>query len=462
MTKIVFNFVVAVSFFSSIFLAASITESEKTAIESYIFGYPLVTMEQTKNVMTNVKKAEGLKGPMGQFINARSYPDASFRDITAPNADTLYSVAWLDLSFEPYVLHLPDVEDRYYLMPLLNGWTEVFESLGTRTTGTRAQDFVIAGPDWKGDSPSNLRLIKSSTNMVWILGRTYCTGTLEDYKIVHDIQDQYSLTPFSHYGKQSPKIEGTINSSIDMKTPVRDQVNALSAKTYFNKFALLMEDNPPTAADTELIQKMSKVGIAPGKEFQFTGMEPELVNFIENIPKLAQEQIMAHEIDSGKVVNGWLMTFNTGTYGVDYLQRALIAAIGLGANLPQDAIYPVAKTDKDGKPLNGKNNYVIHFAKDATPPVKGFWSLTMYNKEYFFVENPMNRYTLSLRNDLKYNEDGSLDFYIQNESPGKDKESNWLPAPSDEFILMFRFYWPESSILKGTWKPPFIVNQKLN
>lgn len=458
MKKIIIQLFAIARLFSNMTFADNMTENEKTAIESYIFGYPLVTMDMTEKVMTNVKKADGLKAPIGQFMNARTYPDASFRDVTAPNADTLYSVAWLDLSFEPYVLHLPDVGDRYYLMPLLSGWTEVFESLGTRTTGTRAQDFVIAGPDWKGNSPSNLRLIRAPTNMVWILGRTYCTGTLEDYKIVHEIQDRYSLTPLSHFGKPMPQIEGTVNSTIDMKTPVRDQVNALNATSYFNKLTMLMENNPPSSADSPLILKMSKIGIVPGKEFQLTGMDPELVNFFENVPKLAVSKIMAHE--PGTLVNGWLMSLNTGTYGVDYLQRALIAAIGLGANLPQDAIYPMAKTDKEGKTLNGKNKYVIHFTKGQTPPVKGFWSLTMYNKEFFFVENPLNRFTVSPRNDLKYNEDGSLDLYIQNENPGKDKENNWLPAPTDDFILMFRFYWPENSILKGTWKPPFIVNQK--
>ena len=185
-------------------------------------------------------------------------------------------------------------------------------------------------------------------------------------------------------------------------------------------------------------------------------LDPAVQEALKDIPKLGFEKIMAH-FAAGKAINGWLFTTKTGLYGTEYLQRALITAIGLGANRPQDAIYPTSEVDATGQPYNGANKYVMHFAKGQTPPVNGFWSLTMYNAEYFFYGNNLNRYTLSARNDLKKNADGSVDLYLQHESPGPDKESNWLPAPADKFILMLRLYWPKEtppSILDGTWKIP--------
>ena len=174
------------------------TAERDLAVAAYIFGYPLVTMEMTRRVMTNVAKPESnLRGPMGQFVNARAYPTAAFKDVTAPNADTLYSPAWLDLAREPWVLHVPDERGRYYLMPMLDGWTNVFADPGTRTTGTGAGDFAIAGPGWQGSLPPGVELIRSNTNMIWILGRTYCSGTPEDYAAVHALQDQYRVTPLS-------------------------------------------------------------------------------------------------------------------------------------------------------------------------------------------------------------------------------------------------------------------------
>lgn len=429
-------------------------EAIEIATEAYLYGYPLVTMDVTRQVMTNVAQPEALKSPMGQFINVRTYPDASFRDVTAPNADTLYSLAWLDVSKEPTILHVPDEKGRYYLMPMLSGWTDVFASPGTRTTGTGAQDFAITGPHWTGKLPAGVKQLKSPTNMVWIIGRTYCTGTPEDYTAVHAIQDQYTLVPLSFYGKPYTPPKGTVNPSIDMKTPVRAQVNHMDAATFFKRLVALMVANPPSLLDAPMIEKMAKLGIIPGKEFDFAKLDPLVARSLALAPKLALEEIIGLQNAKNDTTNGWHISKDAGLYGTNYLQRALVATIGLGANRPQDAVYPFTSVDSKGNPLSGKYNYVLHFAKGQTPPAKGFWSLTMYNDQYFFVANPLNRYTVSPRNNLKYNPDGSLDLYIQNESPGKDFESNWLPAPKTSFILMLRIYWPEASLLDGTWKPP--------
>ena len=434
-------------------------EAAKIATDAYIYGYPLVTMEYTRRVLTNVAEAGGLNAPMGQLARSRSYPTAAFRGVTAPNADTLYTNAWLDVSKEPYVLSLPDAHDRYYLFPMLDAWTTVFQVPGKRTTGTGPQKYAITGPSWTGTLPAGVTEYKSPTAMVWILGRIYCTGTPKDYKAVHEMQDKITLVPLSSYGKPYTPPAGTVDPSIDTKTAVRDQVNALDAGAYFNLMAQLMKDNPPAAEDAPIVAQMAKIGIAPGQSFDLTKLSPDAQQAVKAVPKAAFGKIMGYFKDGGKVENGWTFFTKTGIYGTDYLDRAFITAIGLGANRPQDAVYPTSEVDAEGKPYSGANKYVMHFDKGQLPPADGFWSLTMYNAEYFFVDNPLNRYTLSARNKLKHNADGSVDLYVQNENPGKAKESNWLPAPADKFVLMLRLYWPKEtppSLLDGTWTIPAV------
>lgn len=432
-------------------------EAVALATEAYVFGYPLVTMEMSRRVMTNVAAEKGTRAPMGHFVRMRQYPDASFRDVTAPNADTLYTSAWLDLTNNAYIFNLPDQGDRYYLMPMLSAWTDVFTVPGKRTTGDKAQTYLITGPKWTGKVPAGMKELKSPTSLVWIIGRTYCTGTPEDYKAVHALQDQYKLTAVGVDGKPAVVPPPLVNPRIDMKTPVRDQVNALGASEYFNLLASLMKDNPPAKEDAPLLAKLAKLGIEPGKEFDLKKLSPEAAKALESVPKVGFEAIMAQYKKAGKDINGWKFTTDTGVYKTDYAQRALIAAIGLGANLPQDAVYPMSETGPDGQKYDGAKKYTVTFAKGQLPPVNGFWSLTMYDAQMFFVANPINRYSVSPRTNLKENADGTVTLYIQNESPGKDLESNWLPAPKGPFVLMFRFYWPKEtapSILNGTWSPP--------
>ena len=439
--------------------AVAVTAEEATAIgvDAYVYAYPLVTMEMTRRVMTNVAQPEGTRAPMGQLVRMRTYPDATFRDVTAPNADTLYTTAWFDVSKEPWVLSLPAMGERYFLMPMLDGWTDVFQVPGKRTTGDKAKTWAITGPNWKGKLPQGVREYKSPTAMVWLLGRIYCTGTPADYKAVHALQDQVKLVPLSSYGKKYTPPAGQVDPAIDMKTPVREQVNRLDAGAYFKLFAQLLKDNPPAKEDAPILARIAQVGIVPGQDFDIAKLDPAAAQGLQNVPKLGVEKIMAHFKQAGKIENGWVFSTRTGVYGTDYLQRALITAIGLGANRPQDAIYPTSEEASNGKPYEGTNTYVIHFDKGKFPPVNGFWSLTMYNADYFFVANPLNRYTLSSRSKFKTNKDGSVDLYIQNASPGKAHEANWLPAPAGPFKLMFRFYWPKDAIIDGTWKLPAVM-----
>ncbi|MBN8596048.1 MAG: DUF1254 domain-containing protein [Planctomycetes bacterium] len=440
---------------------APLSEKEALALgtEAYIFGYPLVTMEMSRRVMTNVAAPEGTRAPMGNVVRLREYPNAKFRDVTAPNADTLYTTAWLDVGAEPWVVSIPDMNDRYFLMPMLDGWTNVFDVPGKRTTGTKAQTWAITGPGWKGTLPAGVTEYKSPTSIVWLLGRIYCTGTPEDYKLVHAIQDKVTVQPLSTWGTTFTPPAGKVDASIDMKKSVRDLVNEMSAEQYFSMLAQLMKENPPAPADAPMIAKLGRLGIVAGQPVNAAAWGADGAKAMTQVPKVGFEKIMGHFKTAGTHENGWVFTTDTGIYGTDYIQRALITAIGLGANRPQDAVYPTSEADAAGKPYEGSSKYVMRFEKGQMPPVNGFWSLTMYDQDFFFVDNPLNRYTVSSRTKFKENADGSVDVYLQNENPGPDKESNWLPAPKGRFIPMLRLYWPKEtapSIIDGTWKIPAV------
>ena len=356
------------------------TDEFALAIEAYTFGYPLVTMEMTRRVITNVAAPVGTKGPMGQMIKLREYPNAKFRDVTAPNADTLYTTSFFDVGKEPWVVSLPAMGDRYALFPFLDGWTTVFQVPGKRTTGTGAQTYAITGPGWTGTLPPGVKEYKSATSIVWLLGRIYCTGTPEDYKIVHDLQDQVKLVPLSAYGKEYTPPAGTVDASIDMKTAVREQVNRMDAVEYFTLLCELMKSNPPYKPDAPMVAKMAGIGIVPGQSFDKSKFNPD---FAKRVPQVAFDRIMLHfKFSDGDVknVNGWGFTVKTeGPCSTNYIQRALVTAIGLGANRPQDAVYPTSQKYEGGmigRDYMGSEKYVMSFKKGLTPPVDGFWSLT--------------------------------------------------------------------------------------
>ena len=441
--------------------APGLAEAVSTATDAYIYGYPLVTMDMTRKRLTNVASPDAAHAPMGQLLKLRTYPAVDNHAVTAPNADTLYTIAWLDLSKEPWIFGIPDMGDRYYLMPMLDGWTDVFQVPGKRTTGGKAQKYALTGPGWSGTLPAGVTEYKSPTNMVWILGRIYCTGTPQDYAAVHALQDKFTLVPLSSYGKPYTPAPGVVDpASGDESKSVRDLVGAMDITTYFNYLAQLMKTNPPSADDGPLVARMATIGLVPAQDFDSSKLGVFDKEAIRVVPKAAQVKIIEHLKVMGRNVNGWQIFVKTGLYGTEYLDRALVTAIGLGANRPQDAIYPTSEKDAVGKEYDGASNkYVMHIDKGQFPPVNGFWSLTMYDANYFFVPNALNRYTLSQRSKFVTNADGSVDLYLQADSPGKAKEANWLPAPKAKFIPMFRLYWPKEtppSIIDGSWNPPAI------
>lgn len=434
-------------------------EAQKAGVEAVVYGLPLVIMDLTKDKITNVARPEAFAAPVNQFANVPQFPDASFKDVVRANVDTLYSSAFLDLTAEPMVLSIPDTHGRYYLMPMLDAWTNVFASPGKRTTGTKAGTFAITGPGWTGALPKGVTEIKAPTNMVWIIGRTQTDGPA-DYPAVHKIQNGFRLTPLSAFGKPYTPPPGKVDPNFDMKTPPVDQLRKMSAETFFNRLATLLKSNPPPASEAPVLEKLKSIGVAPGEKFDPSKLDPAVAKGLEQSVSVAVDKLLAASKEVGAPVDGWrIPPMVLGNYGSDYGARAVVALVGLGANLPQDAVYPSAYVDGEGKSLDGANKYVIHFDKGATPPVKAFWSITMYNPDSFFVANPLNRYAVSSWMPLKKNPDGSLDIYVQHDSPGKAKESNWLPANDKDFNVTLRMYWPTDkapSILDGSWKPPAV------
>jgi hypothetical protein len=424
------------------------------AKEAYVFGYPLVLMDVTRRVMTACPAPGQKCAPLNQFAHVREFPDPAFTDVVSPNADTLYSLAWLDLTKGPMVLSVPAMKNRYYLMQLLDAWTNVFATVGSRTTGSGQGDFAIVGPAYKGALPRNLKKIKAPTDMVWLLGRTQTNGP-SDYPAVQALQNKYRLTPLSAWGEPyTPPAGSPVHRQVDKAPPVK-QVEKMDAITFFTRMCALMRANPPAARDAATIKKFDPIGIVPGRGFNSKRLVAAARSAMDRgVAEAKQEIAAAARHPKVRVANGWGLAYDLGAYGTRYLDRAAIACMALGANLPQDAIYPMTRVDNAGQPLSGKNKYVLHFAQGQLPPVKAFWSVTMYNNQQFFVANPLNRYALGDRDRLQFNPDGSLDLYIQHGSPGQAREANWLPAPAEGFNLIMRLYWPKKPVLDGVWVPP--------
>jgi len=445
-------------------LAGSESEAGRIAMDAYIYGYSLITTEVTRVQMSNVPAAEGLHTPMGQFLNIKRYPPADYRGVSAPNADTLYSLAWVDLGNEPTVFSHPDMGDRYYLFPIYSLWMPVLESPGARTTGGKAANFLLTGPGWSGEVPAGMKEIKSPTRYMLILGRTYANGTEADYAAVNALQDQYRLVPLSSFGKpftyKAPPVDP--NPGFSMTDKPQAVILGMSAEDYFTRLARLMGTvAPPAPEDGPILARMSQIGIVPGQPFDASKLSPATRDSLRDLPRGALAVISAGRSSLGSQVNGWTVTKGLGHYGTDYMKRAMVAAFGWPANLEEDAVYPYTTVDSEGRGLTGANKYALTFAAGQTPPVNGFWSITMYEVDqgWWFVPNALNKFTVSARNNLKTNPDGSTTLYFQRESPGADKESNWLPAPAGDFIPMLRMYWPKPdspSILNGSWAPPWV------
>jgi hypothetical protein len=415
--------------------------------EAYIYLYPLVTMDVTHRQLTALPAgAKPGFGPPNTFHHMRQFPDADLRMVVRPNFDTLYSVAWLDLTSGPVRLSIADTADRYYMLPILDMWTDVIAVPGKRTTGTGPQEYVIVPPGYQGQLPEDATPIHATTPVAWIIGRTQTNGP-DDYAAVSLVQDGYRLTELEPTDHQP-------DPTVDTTTEPLTQINQLSAVQFFTRAAQALRIHPPHATDFNLLARIADLGIIPGQDFDATRFSGEQLADIEAGAAEALHDLQGAPPTLGAKANGWISILSSiGVYGNNYRQRAVIAMVGLGANPAEDAVYPLLTVDANGEPLIGDRDYLIHFNADELPPVAAFWSVTMYDAEGFQAANPINRYALGDRDPLVYQSDGSLDITISHTEP-EQQEANWLPAPTGPLGITMRLYAPEIGVLDGTWSPP--------
>ena len=441
--------------------SVSAQEAYEIGVEAYIYFYPLVTMDVTREQINHTPGAPA-NSLVNRFVHIRTFPPADFRAVVRPNFDTLYSSAWLDLTKEPMIVSAPDTGGRYYLLPMLDMWTDVFAVPGKRTTGTAAAHFAVVPRGWTGDLPAGVRRIEAPTPYVWIIGRTQTNGP-QDYAAVNKVQDGYTITPLSQWGHGPAPAQPPLALPLHVTAPAPlELVNGMSPLIYFKRAVELMKMNPPHLTDWSMIARLERIGIEVGRSYEPEKLDPAVQDALKKAATDGLKAMHAKAPTLARVVNGWQMNTDTvGVYGNYYLKRAIIALVGLGVNPPEDAIYPLIVADADGKPPTGDHNYILHFSKAELPPVDAFWSVTMYDAEGFPVANAINRFALGDRDALKYNADGSLDLYVQHDDPGSDRTANWLPSPRTGTLgLTMRLYAPKAAVLSGSWAPPPLRRQQ--
>ncbi len=424
-------------------------------MEEYVYGFPLVMMSETSRAVTAVPKAGQYYAPYNQFLRMRGYVDPDYRLVVRISRNSLWSASALDLGPEPVIVTVPDCKDVPIAVRWLNLWTDVFETAGSRTGPSYAGDFLIVGPGWNGTPPANMKQVaRSSTRYAWVLVEMAANGP-QDFPKINGLQDQLKITPLSAWGKPyTPPDNVPVDPTVDNTALPYDQLRLMTGEMFFKKLALLLKDNPPYPDDSKMIERLKKLGIEPGKEFDPSKLDPAVRKGINKAPFEVWKQFASGPY-SMDLPNGWGNMLNIGRFGKDYSTRAYVAYMGLGAGLKEDIIYPTAFVDGNGWALDGAHKYVIHMTKaDMDVSQNGVWSISQY-RENFYVHNPIERYQIGSGMPLNFNPDGSLDIYIQANSPGKDKEANWLPAPpTGMFNLSFRFYNPKKEALDPAYKFP--------
>lgn len=425
------------------------------AKDAYVYGFPLVMTEITKRYMTNPLPDTG-NLPVNQIRHFRSFADDRFRAFVRPDADMFYSFAWLDLSREPVLFEIPDTGKRYTLFTLTNAWTDILASLGRRTTGTSGQKFAVTGPRWEGTLPEGFTEYKSDTNMVCFTGLIQVNGKQDGETAVKRIQDGIKVYPLSAYGKKYTAPKGRADDTLSTKAPL-EQVLSMNISDFFNTLNQLMLSNPPYSEDAQILDKILDLGVAPGMRFDLSTFDFDTQESFREIPKWMTEHM--ESIKSESTDKGWNYSYGLGKYNTDYSLRAKMAYLNFaGAGFDADIVQIASYADSDSEKYDSIKNYVLHFNKEEIPQVNALWSVSLYNNSGFFPKKAVKRFSLGSKDSLKFNKDGSLDIYIQKNSPGKDKESNWLPSPSEgEFGLVLRCYWPKEELAEGKWKAPAVT-----
>lgn len=419
--------------------------------EAYLYGYPLVMMDLTR------AHAARTQGPENRLLRVRGFPGPDFRDVVRPNVDTLYTSAFIDMAQGPWVFEMPPNKVRYELMPFMDAWTNVFAAPGTRLNGGQGARLLLAAADWQGEVPAGLSLVRAPTRLVWLIGRTQTRGET-DFPLVHRLQDDLSLRRLTDWqaGRKTPhETEPGWQADRPAPPPPIAQMQTMATTEFFTRLARLIVDNPPPAADSPVLTKLEKLGLRRGQPPDWTLPQ----RWTMALARWLADRGVARELASPRgLVNGWSTPpALLGRYGQDYNTRAVVAMVGLGANLPADAMYPSARVDGQGRPLNGSRRYRLHFKSDALPPVRAFWSVTAYGADDFLIANALQRHALGDRDPLVFNPDGSLDLWLQAEAPAQAPLSNWLPLRRGQvFVLNARLYWPRPEALDGRWAMPAV------
>jgi hypothetical protein len=446
--------------------AADITPDEIKAIaeEGFIYGLPIVMNYGVMYEYAVDKNSSQFKAPFNQLNSMHRVATPEDTAVVTPNSDTPYSVGFMDLRAEPLVISVPAIEkSRYYSVQLCDGNTFNYGYIGTRATGPEAGDYMVVGPEWKGETPPGIKKVfPSSTQFSMMIFRTQLFNP-EDMPNVIKIQKGYKTQPLSAFLKQPAPTEAPA-----INFPKIDK--ELAKTGFFDYLAFQLQFAPAGPEEKATREKLARLGVEAGKPFDFKALSPEQKAAVVEGMKAGEAKVTQAVSNAGKDVNGWRVTDPDGDrafFNGDWLKRAVAAQAGIYGNDSAEATYPLTKNLPDGEPLDGsKHNYTLTFPAGQLPPVNAFWSVTMYDgKSQLLIKNPINRYLINspMLPNMKKNADGSLTLYIQKDSPGKDKESNWLPAPNDLIYLVMRLYWPKEtppSILppgEGTWKPPGIV-----
>ena len=440
-----------------------IAETKAIAEEGFIYGLPIVMNYAVMYEYAVDRDSGQFKAPFNQLKNEPNVFTYKDTAIPTPNSDTPYSFVWMDLRAEPIVLSVPAVDPkRYYSVMLCDGNTYNYGYIGTRATGSEAGDYMVVGPGWKGQTPSGIKKVFQSSTWLSLAGyRTQLYGP-DDLDAVKKVQASYKVQPLSGYLKQpAPPPAPAIDFPKINKELVKEN--------FFEYLDFALQLTPAQPNEVEIRDKLARIGVGPGKTFNFKDLSLKHKLEIGLGMKEGDRQVDRAIANAGKTINGWQISSAPGDsahYNGDWLLRAVAAKAGIYGNDAVEAMYPFTRSDVDGQTLDGsKHNYTLTFPPGQLPPVNSFWSLTMYDgKTQLLIENPINRYLINSRmlTNLNKNEDGSLTIYIQKESPGADKEANWLPAPKDTIYLVMRLYWPKTtppSILpagEGTWKPPAV------
>jgi hypothetical protein len=427
-------------------------------MEEYVYAYPLLMMDVTRQVLTASATSGEYAAPINQFARIREYVGPDVKNVVRISVNSLWSHGFIDLEAEPMIVSLPDMNGRYIVMQAVNMWTDDVGTAGTRTNSGKAANYLIAGSKWNGTTPKDVdQVFRCTTRYVWVLVQM-AAASPADFPAIHVKQDQLKITPLSSWGKPyTPPSNVPVDPKVDLTATPFDQVRLMTGATFFARVAQLLQENPPYATDSKAIEKLRKLGVEAGRPFDPTKLDPAVLRGINEAPAEVWKQFVAGPYEM-KGVNGWLNMLNMGNFATDYVTRAFVAYMGLGALPKEDALYPSAFVDGTGTALDGGSKYVMKFAKDQLPPSKvGVWSISPY-RDNFYVQNALNRYGILSSMPLKFNADGSLDVYIQANSPGLDRESNWLPIPqSGSYNVTVRVYQPEQPLIDGTYKLPPIT-----